>query len=462
VLNAGLLLSLALVAIQLVPLAEVVAESPRAEEGLHDVRFRNIFAVLSWGHFEHIVSYRFGIAAVALALLGAWPLTRPRLAWLAALLWSIFALNLPFRLLYLFPPYAGVRFPFGWSAASATFLAILAACGLVGLWRRNVWWARVLAGGLGAAAVAHGLTVVVGASEAPPGFRPAPGFRAPDLVLAAQRAEQLRDLIGPDWGDRFVSEREATSGSPVRDQLPSLTGHSPAAPPRRVVALLKHLELYDALGLYRGRAYPRLAADPHLAALLGVGFAVLPQRHAQPLLDAGFNAVGSLPPGDVVLHQPAIPRARLVHRVIEANGEVGTLGALLDAAPGAAETAVVETGSLRAPLAEPGAGAAEHVRVVRYEPERVELEAVVAAPALLVLTDTFYPGWRATVDDVPVAILRADHAFRAVRLDTGRHRVVFFYAPESVRAGAIVSLAAAGIVIGCLAWPQGRRRGRAA
>jgi hypothetical protein len=456
-------LSIALVAIQLVPLAEVVAESPRAIKALHDVRYRNIFAVLSWEHFAHILSFRLGIAPVILALLGAWPLTRLRLAWLAALVWSIFALNLPFRLLYLLPPYAGVRFPFGWSGASAVFLGILVACGLVGLWRRNVWWARVLVGGLGVAAVAHGLAVVAGAPGAPPGFRPAPGFRAPDLVLAAQRARQLRELIGEhDSGDRIVSEREVTSGSTIRNRLPSLTGHSPSAPPRRVVALLRHLELYDSIGLYRARAYPRLAADPHLAALLGVGFAVLPPRHAQPLLAAGFSAVGSLPPNDVVLHRPALPRVRLVHRVIEASGEAGTFAAVVDAAAGATGVAVVETGALSAPLVELAMGTTEQVRVVRYEPERVEIDAVVAAPALLVLTDTFYPGWRATLDGVAVPILRADHAFRGLRLEAGRHRVVFFYAPDSVRAGAIISLAAAGIAICCLGWPSGRRKRAAA
>jgi uncharacterized membrane protein YfhO len=75
-----------------------------------------------------------------------------------------------------------------------------------------------------------------------------------------------------------------------------------------------------------------------------------------------------------------------------------------------------------------------------------------------VVTDTFYPGWRALVNDVPAPILRADHAFRGVWLDAGRHRVVFFYAPGSVRVGAIVSLVATGVVICCLGWPSGRRK----
>lgn len=456
---AGLLLSAALVAMQLVPLAEVVAESPRADAG-HDVRYRAMFAVLSWEHFERVLSFRFGIAPVALALLGSWPPTRARLAWLAAFLWSIFALNLPFRLLYLFPPYAGVRFPFGWSGASGVFLGILAASGLVGLWHRGTGWARLLAGSIGVAAVAHGLMAVAGAPGSLPGFRPgAAGYRAPDLTLAAKRATQLRDLTGGnDQGDRIVSEREVTSGSPVRYGIPSLTGHSPAAPPRRIVALLKYLDpnLYDALGLYRGRAYPQLATHPELAALLGIGFAVVPQSKAEPLLAAGFSPIGSLPPGDLVLRRPALPRARLVHQTIAASGEDGTLGAVLDAAPRATKVAVVETGALEATLVEPASGTTEDVRILRYDPERVELEAIVAAPALLVLTDTFYPGWHALVDDVAVPILRADHAFRGVRLDAGRHRVIFFYAPASVHAGAVISLAAAGVVLCCLAWPRRR------
>jgi hypothetical protein len=227
------------------------------------------------------------------------------------------------------------------------------------------------------------------------------------------------------------------------------------------VAVLKHLDpgLYDALGLYRRRGYTGLAARPHLAALLGIGFAVVPRGKAEPLRAAGFRSIGSLTPGDVVLQQPALPRARLVHRTVAASGDGGTLDAVIAGAPRAAEVAVVETGVLESPLVEPPPGVDESVRIVRYEPERVELEADVAAPALLVLTDTFYPGWHALADGAPVAILRADHAFRGVRLEAGRHRVVFFYAPTSVRAGAIVSLAAAAVVVWCLGWPlRGRRQ----
>jgi uncharacterized membrane protein YfhO len=109
-------------------------------------------------------------------------------------------------------------------------------------------------------------------------------------------------------------------------------------------------------------------------------------------------------------------------------------------------------------LAEPPDGVLERATIVVDEPERVEVEAVVGAPALLVVTDSFYPGWVATVDDVQSPIIRADHAFRAVALAPGTRRVRFVYAPASVRWGAAASGAAALVVLALCVRP-GRQDG---
>ena len=82
------------------------------------------------------------------------------------------------------------------------------------------------------------------------------------------------------------------------------------------------------------------------------------------------------------------------------------------------------------------------------EPERVEIDAAPTADGLLVLSDTFYPGWRATVDGAAVEILRANGLFRAIRIPAGPHRVVFEYAPQSLRRGAFsTGLALLGIAV---------------
>jgi len=85
-------------------------------------------------------------------------------------------------------------------------------------------------------------------------------------------------------------------------------------------------------------------------------------------------------------------------------------------------------------------------------PNRVTIHATLTAPGYLVLADTWYPGWQATVDGKPVGILRANYAFRAVWLEAGEHIVEFTYRPRMVVVGAGLS---AGVMV-CLSvcWPS--------
>ncbi len=73
------------------------------------------------------------------------------------------------------------------------------------------------------------------------------------------------------------------------------------------------------------------------------------------------------------------------------------------------------------------------VQVVSYQPEQIELDVGLDAPGALVLADTWYPGWQATVDGEPAALLRADYLFRAVLLPAGQHRVQFDYRPADAQ-----------------------------
>ena len=79
------------------------------------------------------------------------------------------------------------------------------------------------------------------------------------------------------------------------------------------------------------------------------------------------------------------------------------------------------------------------------------------AAGVVVLTDAWFPGWEATVDDVPAPILRADYAFRAVALATGRHRIRMVYRPRAFRQGAAVSLLV--LLLSSLALRRGCRAG---
>jgi hypothetical protein len=459
----GLGLGAALAAVQLWPIAETVGESPRLDTRFHTL-LRSIFAVKAVSQLGTTLLYRLGPGALALAAAGLWPPTRLRLAWLAALLWALFALNWPLRSLYLVPPFSGLRFPFGWSGYASVLVGLFAGAGLATLLRARARAARVAGAALALTAVGFGLTAVARAPRSVPPFDPgSASYRAPDLELVAARVAELRRLQtaaapATNGAPRVLSEREAAAAAGIRHALPLPNGHDPSVPPRRIVDLLERAALYDGLGLYRHRDWAGLAAEAEVATLLGIGLVVVPTSKVDPLRAAGFAPVGTLPAGDTVLARRALPRARLVHRLEETTGAEDTLALLFSPGRDAEAVAVVEAGR-RPPVAEAPAGASEHISIVEDLPERLTLDVGAAAPALLVLTDTFYPGWQATVDGEPVAIVRADHAFRGVPVNTGRHRVVFLYAPASLRRGAAVSLVAALGVILCLAWP-GARRGR--
>jgi hypothetical protein len=80
----------------------------------------------------------------------------------------------------------------------------------------------------------------------------------------------------------------------------------------------------------------------------------------------------------------------------------------------------------------------------------LDIQAEAPAGGFLVLTDPFYPGWRAYVDGREAPILRADYLFRAVTLTPGSHVVRFVFTPTSLQRGAQLSLAGVAIALGAM------------
>lgn len=75
--------------------------------------------------------------------------------------------------------------------------------------------------------------------------------------------------------------------------------------------------------------------------------------------------------------------------------------------------------------------------------ESVKLMVETPQPGFLILTDTYYPGWRAYINGKETPILAANLSQRALILPAGINSVQFSYTPESVIIGeriAIVSL----------------------
>jgi hypothetical protein len=159
----------------------------------------------------------------------------------------------------------------------------------------------------------------------------------------------------------------------------------------------------------------------------------------------------------------ALPRAFLVPRarqMLEQRTVPGRLTAgqvsLLDPRFDPRREVILHRGD-RDPIVSrgrPGEPIVDAVRIRTYEPQRVDLEVDAPRDCWLFLSDTYYPGWVATVDGRETWIHRADITGRAVQVPAGRHEIVFTYEPASVRNGLL--LGAVGLVLLLTLWLQVR------
>lgn len=78
--------------------------------------------------------------------------------------------------------------------------------------------------------------------------------------------------------------------------------------------------------------------------------------------------------------------------------------------------------------------------VKKYSETEVEIEVTSSGGGFLVLTDTFYPGWRVFIDGKESKIYRADYIFRTVEIPKGNFIVRFEYKPFFYAVGKIVSI----------------------
>jgi hypothetical protein len=200
------------------------------------------------------------------------------------------------------------------------------------------------------------------------------------------------------------------------------------------------LERYDYLWSI-AKQYP----DSPLYDLTGAAFEVVSptvNAHAgQPKWSLAYQE----PALQIFRNANALPRAFLVHEAaVEPNPERIVLALRrFDVDP--RHTVLLQSGtpvpSKDPGTAEAGQASGESVRATRYTPNAVDIDVQAKSPGWLVLTEAWYPGWEATVDGRSVPVLAADHAYRAVSVPVGTHRVSMEFRPASWVWGGLISLA---------------------
>jgi hypothetical protein len=169
-----------------------------------------------------------------------------------------------------------------------------------------------------------------------------------------------------------------------------------------------------------------------------------------PLLPSDRGNFRLVHSGDVKIYEnlDLLPRAYLVHQVLSVESAANALTALQDGQADPATAAVVE--GLAAFTTEPASPAS--ATLVTYEPERVEIRTNSDTDALLVLSDTAFPGWQATVDGAAAPIYPTNYLMRGVVVPPGEHTVVFVYRPTSWQRGLWISGGGVVFALGLALW----------
>ncbi|MCX6793734.1 MAG: YfhO family protein [Candidatus Gottesmanbacteria bacterium] len=84
-----------------------------------------------------------------------------------------------------------------------------------------------------------------------------------------------------------------------------------------------------------------------------------------------------------------------------------------------------------------------------YRMNDVTVTSHATTSGLLVLTDTYAPGWHATVDGKWAPVYRTDFTFRGVPVPSGTHTVFLYYQPESFILGVWILTGGVILFIGC-------------
>ncbi len=237
----------------------------------------------------------------------------------------------------------------------------------------------------------------------------------------------------------------------------------PIAPFVRAASFMaRPLDWQPALDASAYRAYAQL--DPNTNVLYGIplveGYGPLPVARSKRVaveLRVGMLARAAcellvVPPDHPLIRFEKVARTR--NREIQKVPAPVPLARLVDAAAVAsssesafelAASLPATTAILEEPLGHEIVGGRAHIK--KDADDEVEVAVESEGDALLVVAQTWFPGWEASVDGAPAPCLRADYAFTAVPVPKGAKTVHLRYRPTSFRVGLALSALGASLLL---------------
>ena len=269
----------------------------------------------------------------------------------------------------------------------------------------------------------------------------------PDATITYLQSQPglFRLFAGIDPGDPLYMDNSFAFHG-----LQSITGYSPAK-----------LKIYQTLldsCMYR-RPDPSFPINMNIVDMLNVEFLVLHARLPEPKFqlvntDQAQRTLTYRNPG-------ALPRAFFVSEAYVASGDADVFRVLNSPLFDPARTAVLYK---QLPQEIAPVDSTRPPRVLSYRSREIRISTNAPAPALLVLSEVYYPaGWKALVDGKETEIYRTNYVLRSILVPGGAHEVVFSFDPPLYRAGWMITNVAWGLAVLCVAaglWRVLRRRER--
>ncbi|MBI3548161.1 MAG: YfhO family protein [Elusimicrobia bacterium] len=206
-------------------------------------------------------------------------------------------------------------------------------------------------------------------------------------------------------------------------------------------------------GMFRG-SRTNIVSTPVMADLLAAKYVVVPNAPDAVSAQSAFSdKVFETETAVVFAKRGALARWRLVCRTeAVADAAVAVLSAAARPGFSLRETALVPEGS---PLRLDGARCADLPRAAlelrETRPGLIEGKVRAEAPALLVVTETYARGWRATVGGRPAAVHRVNYAFQGIEVPSGESAVALSYRPAGIGWAFAAAAAAALTLLGLAA-----------
>jgi len=92
-------------------------------------------------------------------------------------------------------------------------------------------------------------------------------------------------------------------------------------------------------------------------------------------------------------------------------------------------------------------GSEENAAVVTRTNNSITIQVTAEEPRLLVLSDTYYPGWQATIDGDSTKIFKTNVALRGVVIPPGSHTIWMVFRPTTFYVGVALSMLTVLVVL---------------